>query len=146
MNVYYTTLFIITRFQNSLPSCSFIISQYMYPSLLHKMAPFCMNTTKKSSGEGPLHPPPLIIHINTEKNQYLNIPATKCAILRASSLQNVMQNIESQFLPPLLNLALPPPPPIFFFFFCFFKNLLRLKIFCPRFSWKYIFRPNPWWK
>ena len=29
----------------------------MYPSLLHKMAPFCMNTAKKSYGGGPLDPP-----------------------------------------------------------------------------------------
>ena len=32
-------------------------STYMYPSLLHKMAPFCMNTAKKSSGGEPLDPP-----------------------------------------------------------------------------------------
>ena len=71
--MYYTSLFIITRFQNSLPSCCFIISWYMYPLLLHKMAPFCMNTAKKISGWGPLDPPSNktlldpIIHINTDK-------------------------------------------------------------------------------
>ena len=92
--VYNTSLFIITRFQNNLPSCCFIISQYMYQSLLHKMAPFCMNTAKKSSGGGPLDPPSNttlldpVIHVNTEKNHYQNIPATKYAILRASSLQH----------------------------------------------------------
>ena len=55
--------------------------------------------------------------MNTEKNHYLNIPATKYAILRASSLQNVMQNMESHVLPPLLNLRTINPSPIFFFFF-----------------------------
>ena len=53
--------------------------------LLHKMAPFCMNTAKNSSGGGPLDPPSnttlldlhFCIHINTKKNQYQNIPATK---------------------------------------------------------------------
>ena len=44
----------------------------MYSSLLHKMAQFCMNTAKKSSGGGPLDPLQTtlldpIIHINTEK-------------------------------------------------------------------------------
>ena len=75
-----------------------------------------MNTAKKSSGGGPLDPPSNktrllvpIIHINTEKNHYQNIPATKYVILRASSLQNVMQNMESHVLPSLLN-----PPPHFF--------------------------------
>ena len=29
----------------------------MYPSLLHQMAPFCMNAAKKSSGGGPPRPP-----------------------------------------------------------------------------------------
>ena len=68
--------------------------------------------------------------MNTEKNQYQNIPATKYTILHASSLQNVMQNMESQFLPPLLNprTTPPPPPPPNFFFFAFKKYLLRLKI------------------
>ena len=64
-----------------------------------------MNTAKKSSGGGPLDPPPLsnttlsdpIIHINTEK---INIKTTKYTILHASSLQNVMQNMVSQVLPP----------------------------------------------
>ena len=85
-----------------------------------------MNTAKRSSGGGPLDPPSNktlldpIIHINTEKNHYQNIPATKYAIVRASSLQNVMQNT----LPP----PPPPSPPFFFFFFCFFKKMLRLKI------------------
>ena len=82
-----------------------------------------MNTAKKSSGGGPLDPPSNttlldpIIHINTKKNQYQNIPATKYNILHASSLQNVMQNMESQVLPLFLTLALPtptPPPPLFF--------------------------------
>ena len=49
----------------------------MYPSLLHKMAPFCMNTAKKSSAGGPPDPHPFkhmqlfldpIIHRNTEKS------------------------------------------------------------------------------
>ena len=39
-----------------------------------------------------------------------------------------MQNMESQFLPPLLNPRTTPPPSHFFFFFCFLKKLLRLKI------------------
>ena len=45
----------------------------MYPSLLHKMAQFCMNTAKKSSGGRTPRPPSNktlldpIIHINTEK-------------------------------------------------------------------------------
>ena len=61
------------------------------------------------------------------KNHYQNISATKYALLRASSLQNVMQNIESHVLPPLLNPnTTPPPHPTFVF--CFFKNLSRLKI------------------
>ena len=44
----------------------------MYPSLLHKMAPFCMKTAKKTSGGPPLDSPSNktfldpIIHINTE--------------------------------------------------------------------------------
>ena len=75
------------------------------------MAPFFMNTVKKKLlGEDPLNPPlsnttllDPIIHINTEKNQYQSIPATKYTILHASSLENVRQNIESQVLPPLLN-------------------------------------------
>ena len=97
----------------------------MYPSLLHKMAPFCMNTAKKSSGGGPLDPPSNktlldpIIHINNKKNHYQNIPATKYAILPASNLQNVMHNIESLVLPPLLNPSTNPP--LFFFFFAFSK-------------------------
>ena len=66
------------------------------------------------------------------KNHYQNIPATKYAMLRAISLQNVMQNIESNALSPLLNPCTntnhPPPLPTPIFFFCFFKNLLRLKI------------------
>ena len=43
----------------------------MYPSLLHKMVPFCMNTAKKISGGVPLDPPSNktlldpIIHIHT---------------------------------------------------------------------------------
>ena len=92
-----------------------------------------MNTAKKSYGGGPLDLPSNttlldpIIHINTEKNQYQNIPATKYTILHASSLQNVMQNMEYQFLPPLLNPCTTPPPPPpqpqpqphFFFFFAF---------------------------
>ena len=45
------------------------------------------------------------------KNHYQNIPATKYAILRAGSLQKVMQNIESHVLPPLLNPRTNPPPP-----------------------------------
>ena len=35
--------------------------------------------------------------------------------LNASSLQNVMQTIESQVLPPLLNPRTDTPPPHFFF-------------------------------
>ena len=67
-----------------------------------------------------------IIHINTEKKQYRNIPATKYTILHASSLQNVMQTTESQVLPPLLNpRSTDPPPPIFFLLL---KKMLRLKI------------------
>ena len=51
-----------------------------------------MNTAKKSSGGGPLEPPSNatlldpIIHINTKKKQYQNIPATKYTIVHASSL------------------------------------------------------------
>ena len=82
------------------------------------MAPLCMNTAIKISGGGPLAPPSNktlldpIIQINTEKYHYQNIPATKYAILRASSLQNIMQNIESHVLPPLLNPRTNPPPPL----------------------------------
>ena len=43
------------------------------------------------------------------------------AILRASSLQYVMQNIENHDLPPLLNPRTNPPPPFFSFFFPFQK-------------------------
>ena len=61
----------------------------MYPSLLHKMVPFCMNTAKKSFGGGPLDLPTNItlldptIHINTEnitiktflqRNTLYNVP------------------------------------------------------------------------
>ena len=111
-------------------------STYMYPSLLHKMAPFCMNTTKKSSGGRHLDPPPPsnttllnpIIHINTKINQHLNISATKYIIIRASSLQNVMQNIKP-CPAPLLNPRTNTPPHfilfhfiiILFFFFAFSK-------------------------
>ena len=97
------------------------------------MAPFCMDTAKKEFWGRTPRPPSNtslldpIIHINTEKNQYQNIPATSYTILHASSLQNVMQNMESQVLPPLLNPRTISPPP-FFFAFCFFKILLRLKI------------------
>ena len=146
MTVHYTSLFIITRFQNSLPSCCFIISYYMYPALLHKMAPFCMNTAKKSSGGGPLDPPPFKQNSFRSyythkywKNHYQNIPATKYAILRTSSLQNVMQNIESHVLPPLLNPRTNPPPPLppplFFLLFQKFVAVEK-KIFCPRFTRK----------
>ena len=107
----------------------------LYPSLLHKMAPLCMNTAKKNSGQDPQSPfkQNSFISYYTHKyweNHYQNIPATKYVILRASNLQNVMQNIESHVLPPLLNPRTnpPPPPPRNPFFFCFFKNLLRLKI------------------
>ena len=73
-----------------------------------------MNAAKKKfRGRTPRSLPPsnttlldpfIIIHINTEKNQYQNIPATKYTIiLHASSLQNVMKNMESQVLPPLIN-------------------------------------------
>ena len=95
-----------------------------------------MNTVKKSSGEDPKTPfkqksyRSYCTH-KYWKYHYQNIPTTKYAILRASSLQNVMQNIESHVLPPPLNPRTNPPPPPFsflFFFFCFFKNLLRLKI------------------
>ena len=115
-------------------------STYMYPSLLHNMAPLCMNTTKKSFGGRYLDPPPSnttllnpIIHINTKKkNQYQNISATEYIIIRASSLQNVMQNIKpcpAPLLNPRTNPPPPPPPPFYFIlFFCFFKNLLRVKI------------------
>ena len=111
----------------------------MYPTLLHKMAPFCMNTTKKSPGGRHLDPPSNttllnpIIHINTKKNQYQNISATKYIIIRASSLQNVMQNIKPCPLP-LLNPRTNPLPHfilfyfIIFIYFCLFKNLLRVKI------------------
>ena len=90
-----------------------------------------MNTAKKilrpPSNKTLLDP---IIHINTEKS-LSNIPVTKYVILRASNLQNVVQNIESHVLPPLLNPRTnpsPPPPPQSSLFFCFFKNLLPLKI------------------
>ena len=60
------------------------------------------------------------------KNQYKNIPATKNTILHASSLQNVMQNMESQVLHPLLN---TPPPHFFsfFFFFLLFKKFVAVE-------------------
>ena len=51
-----------------------------------------MNTAKKSSGGGPLDPPSNktlldpIIHINTEKNHYQNIPATKYALVVCKTL------------------------------------------------------------
>ena len=79
-----------------------------------------MNTAKKVSGGGPLDPfkqnsfRSYYTH-KYWKNHYQNIPAIKYAILRASSLQNVMQNIESYVLPLLLN-------PIFFF--CFFQKFV----------------------
>ena len=85
-----------------------------------------MNTAKKSSGgSGPLDLP--FKHNSFRsyythkywKNQYQNIQATKYTLLHAS-LQNVMQNMESQVLPPLLNPRTthpPPPPPHFYFFF-----------------------------
>ena len=57
-----------------------------------------------------------LVHIKYWKNHYQNIPATKYAILRASSLQNLMQNEESQVLPHLLNPRTNPP-----FFFAFSK-------------------------
>ena len=93
-----------------------------------------MNTAKKNSGEDPQTPfkqNSFRFYYTHKywKNHYQNIPATKYAILRASNLQNVMQNIESHVLPPLyFTLALPPPSPLQSPFFCFFKNLLRLKI------------------
>ena len=62
-----------------------------------------------------------IIHINTEKKSLSKHSSNQIAILRASSLQNVMQNIENHSLPPLLNLRTDtPPPPLFFLFFYFF--------------------------
>ena len=89
-----------------------------------------MNTAKKSSGGGPLDHPPSnttlldpIIHINTKKNQYQNIPATKYTILHASSLQNVMQNMDSQVLPPLLNPRTNHPP----LFFLLFKKFVAVE-------------------
>ena len=81
-----------------------------------------MNTAKKSSGGGPLDPPSNtalldpITHINTETIT----PATKYAILRASSLQSVMQNIESLVMPPRTN-----PPPCYFS--CFFKKCVAVE-------------------
>ena len=95
-----------------------------------------MNTAEKNSGEDPQIPfkQNSFRSYHTHKywkNHYQNIPATKYVILRASNLQNVMQNIESHVLPPLLNpRANPPPPPPRNppVFLCFFKNLLRLKI------------------
>ena len=112
-------------------------STYMYPSLLHKMAPFCMNTTKKSSGGRHLDPPPFKHNSFKSyythkylKNQYQNISATKYIIIRASSLQNVMQNIKPCPAPLLNPRTTPPPPPFHFilfyfiiiFFFAFSKN------------------------
>ena len=125
--VYYTSLFIYNRFQNSLPSCCFIISQYMYPSLLHKMAPFSIDTAKKSSGGGPLDPPSNktlsdpIIHINTEK-------ITIKTFQQLNTLYNVLvvckryaKHRKLYPAPPLLNPSTnPPPPPTFFFFYFFF--------------------------
>ena len=86
-----------------------------------------MNSAKKSSGGGPPFKHNSFRSYYTHiywKNQYQNIPATKYTILHASSLQNVMQNMESQVLPPLLNPRTTPPPPhlfcfVLFFFFAF---------------------------
>ena len=84
-----------------------------------------MNTAKKKFwGRAPSPPPPPsnttlldpIIHINTEKNQFQNIPATKYTILHASSLHNVMQNMDSQVVLPLLFNPRTTPPPFFFAF------------------------------
>ena len=63
------------------------------------------------------------------KKQYQNIPATKYTILHASSLQNIMQTIESQVLPLYLTLALTPHPHFFFFFFFFllFKKFVAVE-------------------
>ena len=67
--------------------------------------------------------------MNTEKNQYHNISATKYAILHASSLcKTLCKTWKAMSCPLYLALALPPPPSHIFFFFCFLKNLLRLKI------------------
>ena len=87
-----------------------------------------MNTAKKSSGGKTPRPPPPFKHNSFRsyythqywRNQYKNIPATKYIILHASSLQNVMQNMESQVLPPLLNPRTTPPPHFYFFFLFFF--------------------------
>ena len=98
-----------------------------------------MNTAKKVRGRTPRHPPPFkhnsFRSYYTHKywnnqyknwnNQYKNIPATKYAILHASSLQNVMQNMKNQVLPPLLNPRTTPPP--FFFFFLLFKKFVAVE-------------------
>ena len=81
-----------------------------------------MNTAEKSSGGGPLDPPSNtalldpIIHINTGK---INIKTFQQlnTLYYMQVLQNVMQNMESQVLPPLLNPRTTPPPPHFFLLF-----------------------------
>ena len=100
----------------------------MYPSFLHNMAPFCMNTTKKSSGGGPIDPPPFkqysfrSYYTHTYwKNHYQNIPATNYVRLRYAKLRKPCPA-------PSTKPSHCPPPPSPFFFFCFFKNLLGLKI------------------
>ena len=110
---------------------------YMYPSLLHKIAPFCMNTAKKEFwGRTPRSPfkqncfRSYYTH-KYWKNHYQNISATKYAIFRASSLQNIMQNIKSHVLPPLLNTRTNTPPP----FFLLFLKFVAVKNKYPVFSW-----------
>ena len=72
--MYYTSVFIITRFQSTLLLFHNILVRVpIIIALLHKMAPFCMNTAKKTSGGGSLDPHSNktlldpIIHINTAK-------------------------------------------------------------------------------
>ena len=91
-----------------------------------------MNTAKKNSGEDPQTPfkqNSFKSHYTHKywKNHYQNIPATKYVILRASNLQNVMQNIESHVLPLYLILALPPPPARHSPFFLLFQKFVGVE-------------------